>query len=253
MYNLIMGFRDTGIFHATRFGEYTQDAIKAYMYPNGIAEPSRVTNLPTLVMPEIGDRTSIQVARVGNIEGLALSGNELRFRFVPSPSIPDIPSNRIQDAAAHLGITDWEFSRTHWAVKDIDLYRVINERIIGVDLTPRVFRLPRETLREPDLVAVMMPFDAGFSPVYETLRQAVAETGLRCQRADDIWLNDHIMDDVASLIWRSRVVISDLTGKNPNVFYETGIAHTVGRDVIQSCSRWTTSPLIFAPSALSDI
>ncbi|RRD07380.1 hypothetical protein EII34_02550 [Arachnia propionica] len=35
-----------------------------------------------------------------------------------------------------------------------------------------------------------------------------------------------------SLIWRSRFVLADLTGKNPNVFYETGIAHSVGRRTI---------------------
>lgn len=29
------------------------------------------------------------------------------------------------------------------------------------------------------------------------------------------------------------MVIADLTGKNPNVFYETGIAHTLGLEVIQ--------------------
>jgi hypothetical protein len=31
--------------------------------------------------------------------------------------------------------------------------------------------------------------------------------------------------------WPGRV--ADLTGKNPNVFYEAGIAHTLGREVIQ--------------------
>jgi hypothetical protein len=41
------------------------------------------------------------------------------------------------------------------------------------------------------------------------------------------------MDDVINLLWRARVVIADLTGKNPNVFYGTGIAHTLGREVIQ--------------------
>jgi hypothetical protein len=35
-----------------------------------------------------------------------------------------------------------------------------------------------------------------------------------------------------SLIDRSRVVICDCTGRNPNVFYEIGIAHTLGREVI---------------------
>jgi hypothetical protein len=40
------------------------------------------------------------------------------------------------------------------------------------------------------------------------------------------------MQDVVSLIDRSRVVIADCTSRNPNVFYEIGIAHTLGREVI---------------------
>lgn len=38
--------------------------------------------------------------------------------------------------------------------------------------------------------------------------------------------------DIVSLIDRSLVVVSDCTGRNPNVFYETGIAHTLGREVV---------------------
>jgi len=56
--------------------------------------------------------------------------------------------------------------------------------------------------------------------------------GLRCRRADDIWENPAIIQDVVSLIDRSRVVVCDCTGRNPNVFYEAGIAHTLGREVI---------------------
>ncbi len=41
-----------------------------------------------------------------------------------------------------------------------------------------------------------------------------------------------IIQDVVSLIDRSRIVVCDCTDRNPNVFYEAGIAHTLGRDVI---------------------
>jgi hypothetical protein len=37
---------------------------------------------------------------------------------------------------------------------------------------------------------------------------------------------------VVALIDRSRIVVCDCSGRNPNVFYEAGIAHTLGRDVI---------------------
>lgn len=78
----------------------------------------------------------------------------------------------------------------------------------------------------------MMPFDAGFSPVYETLKATVEKVGLRCRRADEIWENPAIIQDIVSLIDRSRVVICDWTGRNPNVSYEIGIAHTLGREAI---------------------
>jgi hypothetical protein len=185
-------------------------------------------------MPEIGDSTARQVARVGHIEDLAVStSKQYRFRFVVNPMVPEFATDRVQEFADRLQITEWEFRRTHWAVKDVDLYRVLHESITGIGLAPRVFRFPTEVARDADLVAVMMPFDAQFTPVYEVLREAVSAAGLKCHRADDIWENDHIMDDVISLIWRGRVVISDFSMKNPNVFYETGIAHSLGRDVIQ--------------------
>lgn len=55
---------------------------------------------------------------------------------------------------------------------------------------------------------------------------------MQCLRADDIWKYDAIIQDVVSLINRSRIIVCDCTGRNANVFYEAGIAHTLGRDVI---------------------
>lgn len=78
----------------------------------------------------------------------------------------------------------------------------------------------------------MMPFSAGFDAVYAALRTAAEAVGKKCNRADDIWNHDAIIQDVVSLICKSSVVICDLTGKNANVFYEAGIAHSLGKDVI---------------------
>ena len=77
-----------------------------------------------------------------------------------------------------------------------------------------MFKLPLDTGREPDLVAVMMPFSAEMSPAYKALQNASNQAGLCCHRADDIWVNHHIIDDVISLIWRAQVVVADFTGKN---------------------------------------
>ena len=78
----------------------------------------------------------------------------------------------------------------------------------------------------------MMPFDPSFTAVYDSLRTTAGKVVLRCRRADDIWENPPIIQDIVSLIDRSWAVICDCSGRNPNVFYEIGIAHTLGREVI---------------------
>jgi hypothetical protein len=100
-----------------------------------------------------------------------------------------------------------------------------------IRFTPSIFRVPDEP-RDPKLVAVMMPF-AGFDPVYQSIRGACADTHhFHAKRADDIWQDSTVMQDVFSLIFRSQVVVCDFTGRNPNVFYEAGIAHALGKTVV---------------------
>ena len=78
-----------------------------------------------------------------------------------------------------------------------------------------------------------MPFSVDLEPIYEdVLVPLLQKLALRPVRADEIFDNRQIMDDIWENIERSRVVIADLTGKNPNVFYETGIAHALGKEVI---------------------
>lgn len=97
---------------------------------------------------------------------------------------------------------------------------------------PSVFEIPDDTTVEPDLAAVMMPFSAEFRPVHEAIAAACKAAGYRCVRADNIWDHTTIIQDVFKLILKAGVVIVDFSGKNPNVMYETGIAHTLGKLVV---------------------
>lgn len=96
---------------------------------------------------------------------------------------------------------------------------------------PKVFDLP-ELEVDATLVSVMMPFEPGFSKVYDAIKGAAEAEGLNCLRADDIWEHSTVINDVFSLIFRSQIVVCDFSSRNPNVFYEAGIAHTLGKDVI---------------------
>lgn len=100
-----------------------------------------------------------------------------------------------------------------------------------ITFAPNVFSVPPMSL-ESDLVAVMMPFSAEFTPVFKAISRSCAAADLRCLKADDIWEESIIVQDIFNLVFRSQVVVVDFTGRNPNVMYETGMAHTLGKHVV---------------------
>lgn len=65
---------------------------------------------------------------------------------------------------------------------------------------------------------VLMPFGSKFDPIYEeVLRPAIEDVGLVPARADQIYGSKRIMRDVWNGICTARIVIAELTGRNPNV------------------------------------
>lgn len=97
--------------------------------------------------------------------------------------------------------------------------------------SPSVFEVPDGGV-ESDLIAVMTPFTPQFESVFGAITSAANQAGFRTLRAKDIWQHSAVIQDVFSLIFRAHIVVCDFTGKNPNVFYEAGIAHTLGKHVV---------------------
>jgi hypothetical protein len=80
---------------------------------------------------------------------------------------------------------------------------------------------------------ILMPFDPVMHPVYmKHIRPVTSEMGLRVARADDFFTTGSIMTDIWSAINRAEFIIADCTGRNPNVFYEIGLAHARAKDTI---------------------
>lgn len=100
-----------------------------------------------------------------------------------------------------------------------------------IAFSPNVFEVPDGGV-ERDLIAVMTPFSPAFEPVFAAIQKACVGTGFKTLRAKDIWEHSSVIQDVFSLIFRAHIVVCDFTGKNPNVFYEAGIAHTLGKHVV---------------------
>ncbi|WP_159807850.1 hypothetical protein [Cellulomonas citrea] len=237
MFSLLVGLNGDVVPQGRLF-EYTDEEARKPFDGDHI---SRLQHIPALRMPEVKDETHEQVARVGSIASIRRSDAGHRFTFVPNSNLEPISSSTIMSLAGQLGVdpTSWEFTRTHWAVKDVDLFEVLLEHQMNLHRggsgnfrSSGAVQFPVGKPRDTSLVAVMMPFSRMFDVVYETIELAVADAGLHCARADDIWDHDLVMGDVLSLLWRSTVVIADLTGKNTNVFYEAGLAHALPRRTV---------------------
>lgn len=213
-----------------RIFEYTEDHVAEQFRQDGLPALDRLARLPCLFMQEgIGD----ELAQIGSIVWSKISNGEVAFEYAIDADSPPLKNSLIFANQNALDMPrDFEFSRNHWAVKEVDLFRFLLKHSQPRRQRPSVFRIEDHENIEPLLASAMMPFDAAFNDVYAAIQLAAANAGLHCRRADDIWENPLVMQDVASLIDRSRVVVCDCTGKNPNVFYEAGIAHTLGREVI---------------------
>lgn len=235
MFNLLMFNADWPSGRVTvpigRMFEYTDNHI-ATQFRDSSNNPllDRLTSLPCLFCEE---GTEDETAYVGQINRTRVAGMDLSLEISLDAEVPPFQNRTIYTNRAELDMPhDFEFSRNHWAVKDVDIYRFLLRNVRPRRQRPTVFQISEHEIIEPTLASAMMPFDAAFNVVYDSIREASDNAGLRCRRADDIWENAAIIQDVVSLIDRSRIVICDCTGRNPNVFYEAGIAHALGRDVI---------------------
>jgi hypothetical protein len=86
---------------------------------------------------------------------------------------------------------------------------------------------------DKNLCFVLMPFDETFNPIYTgIIKKATDFFKLDCKRADEIFGTKPIIEDIWEYIQKANFLIADLTGRNPNVFYELGVAHALKKKVI---------------------
>lgn len=84
-----------------------------------------------------------------------------------------------------------------------------------------------------NLCFVLMPFNKEFDSIYNSvIKPCVVNLGFDCKRADEIFSTKVIISDIQECIQNSKFLITDLTGRNPNVFYELGFAHALKKEVI---------------------
>jgi len=91
---------------------------------------------------------------------------------------------------------------------------------------------------------IVMPFSLEWSDdVHRTLSSACKAAAVQPVRGDDVFTPTDILVDIWQSINGADFVIADITGRNPNVLYELGIAHTLAKPVLIISRNATDIPI----------
>jgi hypothetical protein len=145
-----------------------------------------------------------------------------------------------------------------------EFIEIFNESIRSADLLdesgprPRLIDVGRDEAHRPSggkpstkvgveagtTCFVMQPFGGTLGGYYESVfKPAIEQAGLTAQRADaEIFGTGKIMDQIWRGIRSAKVLVAELTSKNPNVFYELGLAHALEKPVILVSSNQEDVP-----------
>lgn len=129
MFNLLVSARDGAwdgapyVLEQGRFLEFTTPDLIRRFSELGDKAKATLRSLPTLFAYE----TPVdKPARVGLLTNIQEQGKELRLTYEFDPHVePITPARLADDLRWDLDTSDWELNRTHWAVKDRDLMRVL--------------------------------------------------------------------------------------------------------------------------------
>jgi hypothetical protein len=78
-----------------------------------------------------------------------------------------------------------------------------------------------------------MPFDSTFDDIYKFgIKGAADDVGAYAERLDEQIFTEGMLDRIFTQISKADVIVADMTGRNPNVFYEVGYAHALDKIVI---------------------
>ena len=99
--------------------------------------------------------------------------------------------------------------------------------------SPKKSLTSRKLKTKKEICFTIMPFGGWGDDYYETIYcPAIRGAGLEPHRADDLFRPSTIVNDIWAYTKRAKLLIADLTGKNPNVFYELGLAHALAKPAI---------------------
>ncbi|HEX7533647.1 MAG TPA: hypothetical protein VF343_00195, partial [Syntrophales bacterium] len=77
---------------------------------------------------------------------------------------------------------------------------------------------------------VLIPFDKAFDDIYKLgIKETATHLGMLAERVDEQMFREGILERIYRQIELADIILADMSGQNPNVFYEVGYAHAKGK------------------------
>lgn len=99
-----------------------------------------------------------------------------------------------------------------------------------------------EVRLDPKSVFVLTPFNPEYQEAFDSIAEACREIGLKSFRGDEEQVRGDLMPHILRQIAKARIVVANIDGRNPNVFYELGIAHAIDKVTILVTSSIEEAP-----------
>lgn len=109
--------------------EFTADSLTARF---GDFSPEQVRQLQAYPCIFAYENGRDQAPKFGRIRTIERSGGSVRVRYDIQSVVPFITVDQLPRLFSELDSSDWEFNRTHWALKDVNLFRTLKRD--GIDL-----------------------------------------------------------------------------------------------------------------------
>lgn len=122
----------------------------------------------------------------------------------------------------HLLLDSQRKQPNHFVDSKIETSRFLKQ--FGID--------PAQTDVDAKLIFMLTPFNQRESGTFRAVQRVAQRFGFRCVRGDEEFVPDEILPHVVGLMVRARIIVANINGRNPNVYYELGIAHALGKPTI---------------------
>jgi hypothetical protein len=234
-----------GIGNTGEFASELGSAIKYGLLERPSAGKVQVTDLAKRILKPQQPKDELEGLREAALKAPDISDVYSHFRGENLPDqqfLVNTLTDRFKIPADMVGEFSSVFRETLTKAKLLEEHDG-RQRVLDVAQQPAAQAASDESIKRMGKTAniaagatcfVVMPFAEPIGGYYQSIYEpAIVKAGLRPVRADtDIFATGKIMEQVWEGITQAKVLVAELTSRNPNVFYELGLAHAMQKPVV---------------------